>query len=70
MLRRHYQIDDPRVQHISKIVHDIEINTWEKKVMVESRPVIDAIQQIITDSSTSEEIIERGVLFFDQVYSQ
>ncbi len=70
MIRRHYKINDPRCQYISKIVHDIEINTWEKKVMAESRPVIDVIQQIITGSSTSDEIIVKGLQFFDQLYSR
>lgn len=70
MFRRYYNVDDPKCIYISKIVHDIEINTWEKKVMTESRPVINAIQQIISDSSTSDEIINRAVGYFDQLYEQ
>nr|WP_231714274.1 chromate resistance protein ChrB domain-containing protein [Desulfosarcina ovata] len=70
MFRRHYQVEDPRCRYISKIVHDIEINTWERKVMQESRPTVDAIQQIIIESSTSDEIIEKGLLFFDRLYGR
>jgi hypothetical protein len=69
MFRRHFDIDDPRCIYISKIVHDVEINTWEKKVMSESRSVIDAIKNIITDSSTSEEIINRAIMYFDRLYA-
>lgn len=31
MFRRHYGINDARCIYISKIVHDVEINTLEKK---------------------------------------
>lgn len=70
MIRRHYKIDDPRCRYISKIVHDIEINTWEKKKEVESRSVIDAIHLIITRSFSSEEIIEKGLNYFDTLYAK
>lgn len=68
MIRRHYKINDTRCCYISKIVHDIEINTWEKKVMVESRSVIDAVSNIINGSSSSEEIITKGLNYFDELY--
>lgn len=70
MLRKHYKIDDPRCQYISRIIHDIEINTWEKKVMAESRLVIDAIQKILGDADSSDEIILKGIQFFDRLYQQ
>lgn len=69
MFRRHYGIDDTRCIYISKLVHDVEINTWEKKVMLETRSVIDTIQDIITCSSTSDEIISRAVNYFDKLYA-
>lgn len=68
-LRRHYKINQPRCIYISKIVHDIEVNTWEKKKMTESRAVIKAIHIIITSSSSADEIIERGMRFFDKLFS-
>lgn len=70
MFRQHYKIDDPRCRYISKIIHDIEINTWEKKVMAESRFVIDAVQKIIDDADSSDEIILKGIQFFDRLYEQ
>lgn len=68
MLLRHYNIKDQRCFYISKIIHDIEINTWEKKVMAESRSVIDAIQAIIENASTSDETIARSIDYFDKLY--
>lgn len=69
MFRRHFDIDDPRCIYISKIVHDIEINTWAKKVMPESRSMIDTIGNIITGSSTSEEIMNKASNYFDRLYA-
>ena len=68
IFRRHYKIDDPGCLYISRIVHDIEINTWGKKAMKESRPLIDAVAQIIAGSSNSNEIISKGVRLFDELY--
>ncbi len=70
MLRRRYNIDDPRCRYISRIVHDIEINTWEQKVMPESRAVIQSIRHIIDSSANSEETIEESRVYFDRLYQQ
>ena len=68
MFRQHYKIDDPRCRYISRIIHDIEINTWEKKVMVESRFMIDAVQKIVDDADSPDEIILKGIRLFDHFY--
>ena len=68
MFRRHYKIEDPRCIYISRIVHDIEINTWGKKAMKESRPLIDSVAQIIAESSNSDEIIDKSIRLFDELY--
>lgn len=70
MFMQQYGIGDARCLYIAKIVHDIEINTWEEKVMPESRTVIAAIQGIITGSSSSDEIIIRAVNYFDALYKK
>ena len=68
MFRQHYKIDDPRCRYISRIIHDIEINTWEKKVMEESRFVMDAVQKIVEEADSHDEIILRGIRLFDHFY--
>jgi len=46
-LIRHYEITDPKAVYIGRIIHDIVINTWERKVMSETRSVKTAINDII-----------------------
>jgi hypothetical protein len=67
---RHYKIQDDRLLYIGKIVHDIEVNTWGKKAMKETRHVQNEVNRIITDSKTSTELIENSLLFFDTFYSE
>jgi hypothetical protein len=45
-------------------VHDIEVNVWEKKTLPETRTVQQAVNEIITSSDTSEEIITRSMGLF------
>ncbi len=70
VLLRHYRITDSRCVHIGKIIHDIEVNVWEKKKMPESRYVMQAISDIITGQSSSHVIITRSFAFFDTLYQQ
>ncbi len=69
-LLRHYKIRDERLIYIGRIVHDIEINTWEKKVMQESRYVTDQIVSIINESKSSRDVIDRSLDFFDALYAK
>jgi hypothetical protein len=67
---RHYKIQNDRLLYLGKIVHDIEVNTWGKKAMKETRHVQNEVNTIITDANTSDEIIEKSLLFFDAFYSE
>jgi hypothetical protein len=66
----HYKIKDPNLAYIGKIVHDIEINIWERKVLPETAFVRDRINQIILDSQNNREVMERSAKFFDSVYQR
>ena len=67
-LLKHYQIKDKEVIYIGRIIHDIEINTWEKKVMEETRYVQDSINQIISNSANNEELVKKSNNLFDSLY--
>jgi len=67
-LLRHYKIEDARCKYLGKVVYDIEINTWEKKVMKESRTVLKTINNIISEEKKSDKIIEKSLLYFDTLY--
>jgi hypothetical protein len=51
--------------YIGKIVHDIEVNVWEKKTLPETPRVQQAVIEIIISSDTPDEIIYRIMAYFD-----
>jgi len=67
-LLRHYKIKDRRLVFIGEIVHDIEVNLWERKRFDETRIVQEAIARIIRNSESHEEIIQESCAYFDGVY--
>lgn len=64
----HYSLSDPKLIKIGKIVHDVEINTWDRKKYPESRKILGAINEIIMNSKDSVEIIEKSLRYFDEIY--
>jgi hypothetical protein len=63
-----YHMVDPKLLHIGKIVHDIEINIWEKKVMPETVNVQETVNGIIKNAKDNEEVIEQSMKYFDALY--
>lgn len=67
-LMRHYKLNDPVLLHIGKIIHDIEVNTWEKKALEETCTIRDAVNKIIWETKETDEVIEKTNLFFNDLY--
>ncbi len=65
-----YKLDDPKLVHIGKIIHDIEVNTWEKKMFDETLVVQDTINKIIISAESSEALINRALEYFDLLYKK
>lgn len=66
----HYKLNDPKLIYIGKIIHDIEINIWERKIMQETYRVQDAITKIINEKKDKVSIIKEGNRFFDNLYNE
>jgi hypothetical protein len=47
---RHYQLIDPSLVYMGKIIHDIEVNVWERKLMQETYRVQEEVNKIISES--------------------
>lgn len=62
---KHYNLQDPKIIYIGKIIHDIEVNTWAKKVMPETYKIQDEISKIILNSKYNDEVIEKSCKYFD-----
>ena len=69
-LLKHYDLKAPKLVYIGKIVHDIEVNIWERKVFDETRLVQEAVAGIISDSKNSDDVIEKSCKYFDALYKE
>ncbi len=59
---------DPKLAYIAKIIHDIEINIWEKKLMKETWKVQHDLNAMIENSDNHAEIIQNSVQYFNALY--
>ena len=67
---RYYKIEDARLLYIGQIVHDIEINIWEKKRLDETPVVQEGIVQIIRHSKNNDEVIKESCKYFNHLYER
>ncbi len=67
-LIEHYHITDPKLVNIGRLIHDIEINLWEKKVFYKTREMEIIIMDLLHEFKRKEVIIERAKEYFDLMY--
>lgn len=67
-LLQHYKINDSKLKYIGRIIHDIEVNTWEKKKLKETQKVQGDVNKIIWETSGKKELIEKSNRYFDLLY--
>jgi hypothetical protein len=65
-----YQLKDPKLLYIARIVHDIEINVWDKKAMPETKSVQEMVNGIIRNARSNEEVIAKSIELFDALYDK
>lgn len=68
ILLEYYRIKDKKLLKIGRIIHDIEINTWEQKLYKESKEIEMDIYKIIEETNSSSEIIGKSAKYFDRIY--
>lgn len=64
------QLHDERLLYIGRIIHDIEINTWETKKLQQTAEVQEALQKIIDRQPDEQLAIGLAMEFFDQLYAR
>jgi hypothetical protein len=69
-LLKHYKLKDPKLIYVGKIIHDIEVNIWEKKVLKETLIVQDAVNKIIWNTKDRNEVIQKSGNYFDSLYQR
>ena len=65
-----YQLKDAKLLYIARIIHDIEINIWEKKIMPETKIVQEMVNGIIRNANSNEEVIAKSIEYFDALYDK
>ncbi len=65
-----YKIKDSSLIYIGKIMHDIEINFWGKKVIKETEEVEKEVRKIIDNSKDGHECFRRSFIYFDNLYNK
>jgi hypothetical protein len=63
-----YGLVDEKLVYVGRIVHDVEINIWQKKAMPETLSVQEMVNSIIKNSNSNEEVIEKSSEYFDALY--
>lgn len=66
----HYRITDQKLLYIGRIMHDIEINVWEKKKMPETTEVRKTLDSIIGNGKDREDVIQKSMEFLDALYAR
>lgn len=65
-----YKLNDPAIQKIAQIIHDIEINYWGAKKRPESQKINHAFRKIVESAQTPDQCLQQGFAFFDQLYAR
>jgi hypothetical protein len=63
-----YGLVDEKLVYVGRIMHDVEINIWQKKAMPETLSVQEMVNSIMKNSNSNEEVIEESIEYFDALY--
>ncbi len=67
-LLAHYRLQDERLIHIGRIIHDIEINTWQRKAFPETLHMQKEVMDLLADAKPKD-IIGLCVDYFGELYN-
>lgn len=65
----YYRIRDPKLLNIGKLIHDTEINTWERKRFRRTRALEVQILDLMEKYKKHDELIARACEYFDHLYA-
>lgn len=64
----HYGLKDATLIYIGRIIHDIEVNTWERKVMDETRKIEAEVFEFLDDKQPGK-TQNACIGYFDNLYT-
>ena len=62
----HYRISGAGVAYIGRLMHDIEINTWRRKALPESRLVESELNNLLLEKAPAE-VVQFCLDYFDEL---
>lgn len=65
-----YKIGDPALVEIARIIHDIEINYWNKQLKGVSEKLENQVKAIIDSNPDVHSRFEKGFQYFDNLYKE
>ncbi|AGA90537.1 Chromate resistance exported protein [Thioflavicoccus mobilis 8321] len=65
----HHGLIDRRLVYIGRIMHDIEVNVWERKAMEETPRVEREVMQLFSEDDTQGNV-DACLEYFDELYSR
>ena len=66
----HYAIRDPMLHELGRIIHDIEINTWERKRLPETHTIMQDLEPQFTTHADPLAMSTFCLGYFDRFYAQ
>lgn len=70
VLLNEYPVADPAVKQLARTIHDIEINTWTRKVAPATPAVLYALERIVQAHGKAPVPLDCQISFFEGVYRQ
>lgn len=65
-----HALDNQKLDHIGKLIYDIEINTWQEKAWAETPEIQQALTDIFLNAVDTDEIIQQSMIYFDALYEK
>lgn len=65
-----YKISDPVLLEMGKIIHDIEIDYWQRKLTDKSETIEIEVRKIIDSTEDKNTCFEKGFIYFDNLYRE
>ncbi len=67
-LLEHHGLVDERLAYIGRIMHDIEVNVWERKAMEETPRVEQEVMQLFSEDDLQRNV-DACLEYFDKLYA-
>ena len=64
-----YSLSDPQVNYIARLIHDMEVNVWERKALPETRRVEAELVDLVSNSDV-EHLVSACLAYFDSFYDR